>query len=81
MSQATRATSARQRANIAAAKIRTGHTDSRTFDDCFEMGDGDIVVAYLMEKAKYDDRIFNMVVRCGWTTKRYPASLIPSNGA
>jgi hypothetical protein len=81
MSQATRATSARARANIAAAKIREGQTDSRTFDDCFEMGDGDIVVAYLMGKATYDGRIGAMAIRCGWTPERYPKSLIPPQGA
>jgi hypothetical protein len=47
MSAAIRASSARERAIIAAQYIRRGATDSRGFDNCFEMGDGDAVMAFL----------------------------------
>lgn len=67
MSQATRATSTRARANIAAAYIRRGSTQSRAFDDCFEMGDGDGVVAYLLAKAVTDTRIAAFAQRAGWS--------------
>lgn len=50
MSAAIRATTARERANIAARFIRGCSTDGRAFSDCFEMGDGDEVLRLLLEK-------------------------------
>ena len=47
MTAAIRARSARERATIAAAFIRRGSTGSRAFADCFEMGDGEAVMALL----------------------------------
>ena len=38
---------AKERAKIALAFMRFGDTDSRVFDNCFEMGDGEIVEAHL----------------------------------
>lgn len=57
MSAATRATTARERANIAARFIRDrslygGPVQSRAFDDCFEMGDGQEVIEILKRKAR-----------------------------
>lgn len=57
MSAATRAKTARERANIAARFIRDrapygGPVQSRAFDDCFEMGDGEQVIALLKVKAR-----------------------------
>lgn len=48
MSQATKAKTARARAGIAARMLRQSRTDCRAFDDCFEMGDGDQVMAHLL---------------------------------
>ncbi len=50
MTAAIRATTANERATIAAAYIRRGATNSRGFDNCFEMGDGDEVIRILRTK-------------------------------
>ena len=50
MSQATRAKTAKERAQIAARIIRSGRTPTRAFDDCFEMYDGDEVKRILAEE-------------------------------
>jgi hypothetical protein len=47
MSRATSVKTAKERAQIAAQYIRSGRTPTRAFDDCFEMFDGDEVVAEL----------------------------------
>lgn len=50
---ANRPKTTRGRANRAVLLIRGGRCSgefSRAFDDCFEMGDGDAVVALLMER-------------------------------
>lgn len=55
MSLATRAKSAKARAAIAARIIkRTKRDFGRNMDDCFEMGDGDEVVALLKARAHTD---------------------------
>jgi len=57
--------SAQARANIAARLIKTiqpwprGYGLGRSFDDCFEMGDGSDVKALLLEKAKTDSELFD----------------------
>lgn len=51
MSQATRAKSAEERAEIAAAYIRRGRPATRAFADCFEMGDGSMVLSILWDRA------------------------------
>jgi hypothetical protein len=66
MSAASRATSARERANIAAAKIRAAQTRAQDFFDCFEMGDADAVVALLLKKAKRDARIMAYAISARW---------------
>lgn len=45
------------RADIAERLIRDGHTDSRVFDNCFEMNDGDQVVCILVSRALRDDEL------------------------
>jgi len=62
VSAATRAKSARERANIAARFIRRGSKGSRAFADCFEMGDGDEVAKILVQKAQTDKRLANFCV-------------------
>lgn len=52
MSQASRAKTAKERAKIAAAFIRSGRNATRAFDDCFEMYDGAEVIAELRKMAK-----------------------------
>lgn len=54
MSAAINARDARTRARIAIQKIRRGQIHSRTFDDCFEMGDGDTVFALVKARADRD---------------------------
>lgn len=46
--------------------ILSGNTNTRSFDNCFEMGDGDEVVLYLIEKAlsvTEKDKIFVETIR------------------
>lgn len=55
MSAATRAKTAKARATIARKMImshKTGSSFPRSFDDCFEMGDGLEVVAELRRRAE-----------------------------
>jgi hypothetical protein len=54
MSTATKVTDAAQRATIAASMIRRNCNLGRSFDDCFEMGDGDEVLKILAIKAQND---------------------------
>lgn len=57
MSAATRASCAKERAQIAAAFIRSGRTPTRALDDCLEMGDGEEVVRILREMAKRSPKL------------------------
>lgn len=50
MSLAIDAKSAKRRASIAAIMIIKNKSFYRAFDDCFEMGDGDEVMEYLIQK-------------------------------
>lgn len=43
-----------ERVNFAANYIRNGRPTSRTFDTCFEMHDGDAVIAALIRKGRAD---------------------------
>ena len=52
MSAAISATTARERARIAAAFIQRGSKQNRGFCNCFEMGDGDEVIRLLVERAR-----------------------------
>lgn len=58
MSTAIRTKSAKARATIAAHLLKTIKGDlGRSFDDCFEMGDGAEVKMLLIEKAKTDPEL------------------------
>lgn len=59
MSAAIKAKSAKARATIAIrlAKTIKGLSNCRGFDDCFEMGDGDAVVAEIVRRAAIDPAI------------------------
>lgn len=57
MSQATKAKSAKTRANIAIRMIRQQNNFGRSFDDCFEMGDGQEVVEYIIAEIKKDKEL------------------------
>ena len=61
MSEAIRAKTARARAGIAARMLRKGRTDCRAFSDCFEMGDGDQVMAYLLAMAIDDPELIEVM--------------------
>lgn len=50
MNEAYRATSAKERATIAARYIRAGKLDGRAFFSCFEQGDGWAVARHLMAR-------------------------------
>ena len=57
MSAATRAKTARERANIAIRMLKSTpehRSFGRAFDDCFEMNDGDEVARIIAERAKAD---------------------------
>ena len=62
MSMATNAKSAKARATIAANMLKKNWTFGRSFDDCFEMGDGDQVMNYLIEKTKRDKTLANNIL-------------------
>lgn len=72
MSQATRATSARQRATIAARYIRAGQTSGRALADCFEMWDGSGVVGHLVKRAETCPKIRDYATRAGWLPLTLP---------
>lgn len=57
MSQAKNATTAKQRANIAVRMIKHQEKFGRSFDDCFEMGDGDQVMNHIIEKVRTDKKL------------------------
>ena len=51
------------RINFAVSYIVQGRNTSRTFDTCFEMGDGDAVFAGVMRRAKNNQRLAENVGR------------------
>lgn len=58
MSMATEATNARQRATIAVNIIKNNNNIfTRSFDDCFEMNDGNEVMNYIIEKVRRDKKL------------------------
>ncbi len=58
MSAAIRAKTAKERARIAIRILLAGYELHRTFDDCFEMGDGTEVLKIVIEKSKTNPRLF-----------------------
>lgn len=65
MSAATNATTAKQRATIAIRMMKNNKSGDfgRAFDDCFEMGDGDAVVAEIARRAMCNPAILELVKR------------------
>lgn len=64
MSQAIRAKTAKERANIALRMMKTyKDLNRRTFGDCFEMGDGDEVKRIIVEKVKANPFLLPIVKR------------------
>lgn len=61
MSAAIRAKTAKERAAIAVRKIKAEQTDSRTFGDCFEMGDGDEVYKLVWDRVRKNPGLFLLV--------------------
>lgn len=57
MSAAIEAKTAKGRAGIAIRMIKNNKTLGRGFDDCFEMGDGDQVMNYIINKARNDIKL------------------------
>lgn len=70
MSAATRATTARERAAIAADLIRRGRTQSRSFFSCFEMFDGDEVLRILRTKRSPAVQAYCEKVRGLWDSEK-----------
>jgi hypothetical protein len=68
MSKATEAKSAWARATIALSLMRTvkGLMNCRGFDDCFEMSDGDDVVAHIIVRAHRDPQVAGLVRSRGY---------------
>ena len=68
MSAATKARSAKARATIAIRLMKTVKVlgNCRSFDDCFEMFDGDEVVTDIINRAKGDAAIAELVQSRGY---------------
>ena len=66
MSAATRAKSARARATIAIRMLKTQKNLSRSFDDCFEMFDGDDVVREIRCRSHEDPSLVEVLNRRGF---------------
>lgn len=64
MSAATRAKTAKERATIAIRMMKTNKSGSfgRSFDDCFEMGDSDQVVACIAHRATCNSEILELTM-------------------
>jgi hypothetical protein len=69
VANAKRVKSAKARASVAIRLLKTikphpyGYGLSRSFDDCFEMGDGDQVIKILLDRARNDDSIIRAMHR------------------
>ena len=66
MSQAIGAKSAKARANIAARMLLYQKGLGRSFDDCFEMGDGNEVLGWLWLKADSNSVLRQRMVELGF---------------
>jgi len=51
-----------QRVNYAISRLRVGKTDSRGFDNCFEMYDGVCVVTKIVRRAREDAKLADAVI-------------------
>lgn len=54
MSAAANAKTAKGRAGIAARMVMSGQRLGRSFDDCFEMNDGEQVIQDILRRCKVD---------------------------
>ena len=63
MSAASRAKSAYARATIAIRILKTQKKLYRSFDDCFEMGDGTEVVREIRRKSLHDPELVQALVK------------------
>ena len=57
MSAAANAKTAKGRAGIAVRMVMSGQKLGRSFDDCFEMNDGEQVIQDILRRCKVDARI------------------------
>ena len=57
MSAAANAKTAKGRAGIAVRMVMSGQQLGRSFDDCFEMNDGEQVIQDILRRCKVDVRI------------------------
>lgn len=62
------------RVNYAAACIVRGNVYSRSFDNCFEMHDSDLVVTALVRRAAKNPRLYKAVT--DWWHGQFPQSWI-----
>ena len=72
MSAAKKAKSSRARAAIAIHMLKTDQHLGRSFDDCFEMYDGEEVVRWILYRAKTDMQLSWLITERGfshWLTK------------
>lgn len=66
MSVATKAKTAMGRAGEAVRQLKTRRELGRSFDDCFEMGDGHEVVKIIASKAAVDETLASLLRRRGF---------------
>jgi hypothetical protein len=66
MSAATKAKSARARATIAIRMLKTARQLGRSFDDCFEMFDGEEVVRWILFRAQTDAELARIITERGF---------------
>ena len=66
MSRATECRTAAGRASEAIRQIKTRREFGRSFDDCFEMGDGDEVVRIIRARAASDPQLTELLNRRGF---------------
>jgi len=67
MSEATRAKNFKQRATIAIRKIKANSFSGRSFADCFEMNDGDQVVAEIIKRANKKPNLKQVLIDRGFS--------------
>ena len=66
MSAATKAKSARARATIAIRMLKTVKHLGRSFDDCFEMQDGEEVIRWILYWAQTDTDLTRIMTERGF---------------
>ena len=71
-------TTTKGRAERAAILIRKGLCSTRQYDNCFEMSDGDQVMAYLMLEVRKDPDLRYLMQRQGHWSDSYDSVLAPT---